>query len=165
MTINNYIIMLATGFNIYNQNYKMGIYYNSFLKCFKYYSSEPYDDGKLSKPPDITYKLEDWYEYAMRVIMPIKIDNGFMDNEAEIRVREYLQSRYINVRWFTPFLHRLLHDEVVTLEEVDAAHRLAFRGMPLRYYSRLPDTNHTYPTAKSIDDWLAECLSAPSCIS
>jgi hypothetical protein len=165
MLITNYTIILATGFSVCGRNYKMGLIYIGVAKVFKYYSSEPYDDGKLSKPPDIIYKLDDWYQYAMRVNMPMKIDNRFMCNEAEMNVREYLQSRYINVRWFTPFLHRLLHDEDVTLEEVDAAHRVAFGGMPLRYYSRLPDANHSCPAVKSIDDWLAECLSAPSCIS
>lgn len=165
MLINNYIIMLATGFSTFNWNYKMGIYYHSFFKCFEYFDSIPYIDGKLNIAPDVTYKFVDWYEYAMRANMPINFSNGNASMRDEMNVREYLQSRYINVRWFTPFLERLLHDEDVTLEEVDAAHRAAFGGMPLRYYSRLSHADHSDPTAQSIDDWLAECLRAPSAIS
>lgn len=142
------VIILATSVYEFAPVYREGFVYVPSSKTFVSFQDQRRNYFRHGLP--VRWTLQEWTDFVKRVNFPPALDGRTFK---EYTARMLWNSTFINVRWFSPFLDRLLAGEHVPIEEMNEAHRAVFDGKPLRYFENIelkeysPGEFEVYPSA------------------
>lgn len=126
------VIILATSAYEFAPIYREGFAYIPSSKIFVSFQDQRRYLNRYALP--VWWTLQEWADFVKRVNFPPPLDGRTFK---EYTARMLWNSSFINVRWFSPFLERLLSGVPVPIPEMDEAHRAVYDGKPLRHFENV----------------------------